>query len=1482
MSATIPELNPVSGLEIGALIEISQGGKSFSATIQETLEIIDITNLGSGAILYAGRVDNKFQLKSLIAGENITLVENPNDITISATGIRGITSINGNTTAAQIISSGNGIDVVNNENAHTLNVDDSVVRLAESQILTSKTIDAGNNSLANINEGSLTVREGAAGTVLTSRGINQTPTYQAIPNSGEDNTASNLAGVGLFAQKVGVDLEFKGLIAGNNVTLTPSATGVTISAIGGGVSGIISINGDTTAAQLIRAGTGINVIDGINGLHTIQIDNAVVTLDRNQILSNKTINAANNNLQNILETSLIVQAGAAGTVLTSNGVGDSPTYQAITTGEDNTGANLGAGAGVFAQKVGVVLQFKSLIAGDNITLTPSATGIIIASPSGGSGITSLNGNATPAQVVAAGAGLTIDNQGNTHIFGIDDTVVTMAGAQMLTNKTIDNLDNTLRNISETSLVVSIGAAGLVLTSNGIGVPPTYQAGAGVAGLISLNGDINPAQIIAVTAALTLVNNGATHTIGIGASIVTLVDAQRLSNKTLDGNDNNAFANIHEDSLTVQVGAAGTVLTSTGVGSSPTYQAASGGLNVNMTNLAAGNALPVNLNLNSFGLQGVFDIIFTSGDAIRVGDSTELEYQSFVSHNLYVNNIEMLRISSSGLSLVNHSILDVNNIGFENSTSIITSADKTIEIFADTIIFDGNNTLLSIDVTGINVFANSISSTFVPTDAAHLINKAYGDANYSGGGSSTLEALTDVTITNPVDNQVIKRVGDVWENSLVLDNMLGTNINAAKIGSGNITNAQFEFLAGATSDIQTQLNSKLQGNIAAIINSNWTFNRPTVFSNNNNKVFMSIDRDTNAATSIGEINYRARNTAGANIQYAEFTANILSGVNTAEQGEFFLSVQQDGALTRYLTLNGQLAQLTLGAAVEAGAFSISSTFVPTENKHLINKAYGDATYLGGSGEDNTASNLGAGAGLFAQKVGVDLEFKGLIAGANMTITQTATGITLAASGGGGGLATDLSNMTSPTVPTVDLDMNDNAITGLLSLTLAGDSSSIYYQGSPGSGRFHIATDVETYFQINNITAASFDLENSIPRLNMFSHNIDNVGSVIFGNDDAITTINNAMSITSGGAINMFIGNTARLLFANPTGFSFIAMNGGIINSIGILDFTIGTISKEDTGIQINHNGVPAAIFDTALNLPKLNMLNHDIDNVNQLRMRYGGYFLEFPTSMSISTETIFRFSIGGGGIMSINADGVNMSGRRIDSVRALTSINFMDISAVNTLDITCSTGTLDISAGTSIGFEVNNIATAIFDSVESVPRLNMLNHNIDNVVAINFEFGQIESIANATSNILRFSAEEGGTLNFVIGTTSAFSVNGTTVDWQNKSMDFVGAITRLGRIQYSQFILPSTPNITINLLSFNLKYEMSSDVTLSLTEILNGRNTKILFVAGDTERIITLQAAWKKSPNNNTITIPANQSAMLDFYCSGDDDAGVFLKVELFE
>jgi hypothetical protein len=57
-----------------------------------------------------------------------------------------------------------------------------------------------------------------------------------------------------------------------------------------------------------------------------------------------------------------------------------------------------------------------------------------------------------------------------------------------------------------------------------------------------------------------------------------------------------------------------------------------------------------------------------------------------------------------------------------------------------------------------------------------------------------------------------------------------------------------------------------------------------------------------------------------------------------------------------------------------------------------------------GEDNTASNVGAGEGVFAQKSGVDLEFKSLVAGSNVTLTSDADEITINAAGASSTLQT----------------------------------------------------------------------------------------------------------------------------------------------------------------------------------------------------------------------------------------------------------------------------------------------------------------------------------------------------------------------------------------------------------------------------------------------------------------------------------------------
>ena len=93
--------------------------------------------------------------------------------------------------------------------------------------------------------------------------------------------------------------------------------------------------------------------------------------------------------------------------------------------QDTTAAsNLGAGQGVFAQKSGATLQFKSLVAGTNITLASNGTTITI------SGQGNLQTEATPTLGANLNMnGFNIIGGGNIEatIYGVD--VRTLLGAQ---------------------------------------------------------------------------------------------------------------------------------------------------------------------------------------------------------------------------------------------------------------------------------------------------------------------------------------------------------------------------------------------------------------------------------------------------------------------------------------------------------------------------------------------------------------------------------------------------------------------------------------------------------------------------------------------------------------------------------------------------------------------------------------------------------------------------------------------------------------------------------------------------------------------------------------------------------------------------------------------------------------------------------------------------------------------------------------------
>lgn len=164
--------------------------------------------------------------------------------------------------------------------------------------------------------------------------------WVAISVSGEANTASNVgaSGTGVFKQKSGVDLQFKKLVAGSNVTISGGADDITIS---GGAGG----SGETNTASNIGTGgvglfkqkTGVNLefkkLNAGSNKITITDDTANNEVDINVAEANLVLSAIGGTLANGQITASNITQHIAGIKPTESmviAIGDETT--AITTG----------------------------------------------------------------------------------------------------------------------------------------------------------------------------------------------------------------------------------------------------------------------------------------------------------------------------------------------------------------------------------------------------------------------------------------------------------------------------------------------------------------------------------------------------------------------------------------------------------------------------------------------------------------------------------------------------------------------------------------------------------------------------------------------------------------------------------------------------------------------------------------------------------------------------------------------------------------------------------------------------------------------------------------------------------------------------------------------------------------------------------------------------------------------------------------------
>ena len=270
--------------------------------------------------------------------------------------------------------------------------------------------------------------------------------------------------------------------------------------------------------------------------------------------------------------------------------------------------------------------------------------------------------------------------------------------------------------------------------------------------------------------------------------------------------------------------------------------------------------------------------------------------------------------------------------------------------------------------------------------------------------------------------------------------------------------------------------------------------------------------------------------------------ILGGVglalNTADS-----AIPPTPAFKIINTTSGNVTALQYNSFVEFVAGS-GITILPN---YTLNEITFTATG-GGGGENNTASNLSPGTGLFAQKTGVDLEFKSLAEGSNITITNNATSVTISASGSAG----EANTMSSPT----------HANT--LVLTKVGVDLPIKGIACSGSATCS-ANSTDVTITVSGIS--SLKVDNQTQTRGNFITGINNVTGDITTQTFKVNTQSSSVDRQITG-----IDNTTGTITTNTFSINTVAANGGdtfvnsINNSTGQITTKQFSVNTKDCGSE----------------------------------------------------------------------------------------------------------------------------------------------------------------------------------------------------------------------------------------------------------------------------------------------------------------------------
>ena len=285
-------------------------------------------------------------------------------------------------------------------------------------------------------------------------------------------------------------------------------------------------------------------------------------------------------------------------------------------------------------------------------------------------------------------------------------------------------------------------------------------------------------------------------------------------------------------------------------------------------------------------------------------------------------------------------------------------------------------------------------------AATLVNNTLNIPQYSGGGSIPDGDKGDITVSNS---------GATWtiDNSAVTNAKVATGIDAAKIADGSVSNAEFQYIGGLTSDAQTQINAK-QDTLVSGTNIK-TINSTSVLGSGNISVAPASGINATAISDGSvdntEFGYLSGVTSAIQTQIDSKQATITGGATTIVSSNLTASraLASDGS--------GKVAVSSVTSTelgYLSGVTSAIQTQIDTKTNKLITANRQTASYTLVAGDADklvemnvaSANNLTVTASTFSAGTQILLAQYGagqttIVAGSGMTIRSNGGKLKLSA-------------------------------------------------------------------------------------------------------------------------------------------------------------------------------------------------------------------------------------------------------------------------------------------------------------------------------------------------------------------------------------------------------------------------------------------------------------------------------------------------------